>query len=264
MFISIRNLIAVACLLVQNELEFPHSQVLICILIQKVLYKKVVGISALQLYQLTSTESETQPVFFPLDLHIYWGTFYGGRKNPSSFDGQKGYLTLFIYSVASFLRMCPFLAPSVKHLAFLLCIKILDRKLLCFGTHVFKGKYWNRWKYGFISALEWDWGMNYGFNIFNTCCVWLLWIIQISIQSNEMKSTIHIHSFILRYFPSVSNWFNIDYSAKFISWTEWAFMKLLAWIIWLYGKIVTLSIGICPTIDMIYVFERSIDKTYVK
>lgn len=60
----------------------------------------------------------TRQRFFSVDLHIYWGTFYGGsrKKNLRSFNGQKGWL-LYIYFVASFFTcertwLCIFSAPT--------------------------------------------------------------------------------------------------------------------------------------------------------
>lgn len=100
---------------------------------------------AMQLYQLSKSKVklDSKPgfrtVFFFLDLHIYWGTFYGGNgKKRRSF--KKG--GLYICSVASFLRAKGrelFRGFGTNRGTFgdALCIKMLDRKVYSdAGTHV--------------------------------------------------------------------------------------------------------------------------------
>lgn len=72
--------------------------------------------------------------FFSVDLHIYWGTFYGGyEKKLRSFNGQKGWLR----RVYLFCRILFYVRKDVACVFFryqrvtfgdTLCIKILDRK----------------------------------------------------------------------------------------------------------------------------------------
>lgn len=93
-----------------------------------------------QLYQLTRTvESETHKtraairnVFSSLDLHIYWGTFYGSyRKSSARLMDQRVARCIFILS-HPFLRAkgrgCVFFRHRRFTFGDALCIKILDRK----------------------------------------------------------------------------------------------------------------------------------------
>lgn len=98
--------------------------------------------------KLTKPGTERFVSFFPVDLHIYWGRVYGGtEKTARPFNGQKGWLRIFILSHPFYVRKdVAVFFHRRGTFGDALCIKILDRKCSAvprIWAHVSQAKYRN-------------------------------------------------------------------------------------------------------------------------